>query len=176
MEEDNKSLQIKEEIVQEKFRQFLVRNDAASMFVLAFPDDFVVGKDNHGICYTINVLKDDNNHWNVWEYIGNEVFMVFFKAEYHDVRCFERQEDAYINAAKRCGLDISIEDISYDENDITDILDTIKSAKEYYEKILRFFCRGNADKLTNKYHILCEYENEMLTDKPKTFLKEKGDQ
>ena len=156
---------IKEEILQEKFRQFIVNNNVAMFFVIAFVDDFKVGKDNHGVWDTINILKDDDNYWNVWEFNGVEKFMGYFEAEYSDIKKFNNQEDAYVDALNRIGIEINKEEFFYDENDTVDILNTIHSAKEYPLRIITLYRERNVNKLINRYNLLDNYEKELKSNK-----------
>lgn len=152
--------QIHEEITYEIFRQLLIKNNIEKDYMILFEDDYKFKADEYspfgGI---VNIFKDDNNIWNVWEDEIYEIFMGYFRGLHTDIRQFSSQVEAYIDAAKRRNLNISKEDLAYDVKDIQYMLSIIQSAK-----IFLLFGSGiyNSNKLAQRYQMLLTFENELL--------------
>ena len=71
--------QIHEILVQELFRQLIIKNNIANDYHIVFLDNFELKKDEYAPFYDkVNIFKDANNIWNVWEDVEYEVFMGHF--------------------------------------------------------------------------------------------------
>ena len=157
--EDELKIIFHEEIIQEIFRQLLIKNGIASDYVLLFEDNFKLIDECKGVSGTVNVFKNQNSEWNVWE--------VYDDGENYNIANFDNQIDAYIDAAKRRGLDISIQDFTYDENDIQSILNIIQIAKKYLKFGIDFYQAENVTKLIQRYSVLEKYEKEFINNNNK---------
>ena len=149
------NIKIHEEIIQEIFRQLLIRNNIASDYFIVHEDDFEFKKDEYGpFGGAVYIFKDNDNIWNVWEDVDFEVFMGYYKGRHVDLKQFDSQEEAYIDAAKRRGLIISKQDLTYDVNDSKIMLNTIESAKNFLKIVIDFPFPRNVDKLIQRYSLL----------------------
>ncbi len=152
--------QIDEEITQEVFRQLLIKNKIAKAYRMIFDDKYEFNEDTYGPCgNTINIFKDNNNTWLVWEDVDYEVFMGYFGGKHIEVRQFDSQEKAYIDAAKRSRLHISHEDLMYDINNTDSMLDIVRSAKLFLKIAIDIY---NSSKSAQKYLLLETFEKELL--------------
>ena len=147
---------IHEEIIQEIFRQLLIKNNIANDYVLIFEDYFKLIKDKYkGVSGTINVFKDQNNMWNVWEIDGD--------GEIYNISNFENQIEAYIDASKRRGLSFNFQDFAYDENDVNNLLNIIESARSFLKVGIDFY-GDNATKLNQRFLLLGNFENKIIKE------------
>ena len=147
---------IHEEIIQEIFRQLLIKNNIANDYVLIFEDYFKLIKDKYkGVSGTINVFKDQNNMWNVWEIDGD--------GENYNISNFDNQIEAYIDAAKRRGLNFNFQDFAYDENDVNNLLNIIESARSFLKVGIDFY-GDNATKLNQRFLLLGNFENKIIKE------------
>lgn len=147
---------IHEEIIQEIFRQLLIKNNIANDYVLIFEDYFKLIKDKYkGVSGTINVFKDQNNMWNVWEIDGD--------GEIYNISNFENQIEAYIDASKRRGLNFNFQDFAYDENDVNNLLNIIESARSFLKVGIDFY-GDNATKLNQRFLLLGNFENKIIKE------------
>lgn len=155
---------IDEEIIQEKFRQMLIKKGIAEDYILLHEDDFEFREDTCGVSGTVGILKDDNDIWIVWE--ADDY------GTYYNITMSRSQINAYINAAKRRGLNLTHEDFKYDINDIDDMLDTIESAKEFLSSGIKFYSWNH--KLQKRYSQLDSFQKQLSnTSDEKVFKKER---
>lgn len=160
-----KQRKIHEEITQEIFRQLLINNGIADNFVLDYYDGFEFnGLDTKVIGNLVYIYKD-NDTWYVFDGIDKEVFIGYSTGKSENIKEFTNQKEAYIEAAKRRGVNVSKEDLTYAENDIKSILKIIKTAKKYLKRIVDFFESHGVDQITERYQLLEEYEKELITNK-----------
>ena len=147
-----KDEQLHEIILQEIFRKLLIENNIADDYVLVFEDCFEFKKEDYkGVAGTVNIFKNKNNIWIVWEIDAN--------GENYNISGFNNQIGAYIDAAKRRELNLNVQDFIYNENDTQDI---IKSAKDYLEHAINFYEQNNVTKLIQKYLLLEASENKTI--------------
>ena len=163
--------QINELLIQELFRQLLIINKIAEDYVLTFEDGFEFKEDgNTGVAGTISVYKDEDGVWYVWEDINKEMIFGYFQIEHHNIKHFDNQIDAYINAAKRRKVSLSIQDFMYDEKDNQNILDIIESAKSFISAAIDFYGNENSNKLIQN-HILLEKIEKQINEKKSLDIK-----
>lgn len=152
---DNPNYLINEELIQEKFRQILIRNKIAHDYVLVHEDDFVF-KPNEitSVEGTINIFKDSYNNWLVWNVIE--------RGENVNIRYFKNQIHAYIEAAERRNVTISLGDLLIDYNNTSDILETIQSAKSFLQVAINVYEVDNLSKLNERLLLLESFEKEFI--------------
>ena len=158
------SNEIHEEIINEIFRQILIKNDIADAYVTLFNDDYEYKEDELGpFGGMIYIFKDNDNIWNVWEDEPYEIFQGYIRGMHTNFKQFSNQEEAYIDAAKRMNINIPTDDLTYDVNDIKSLLEIIESATEYLKFGVDFFCLENKpSKLWYRYLLLKEFEKELI--------------
>ena len=156
--------QIHEEIVQEKFRQLLIKYNIADNYIIEVDDLFEFEKDNNeGIGGTINIFKDNKGIWNVWENIDEEIFCGYYKTTHYDIKRFNNQIDAYIDGAKRRDINLNLYEFEYDTNDIDGILKTIESAQDYLLAVINFYTPEFTTKIYKRYLLLNDFKKQIIT-------------
>ena len=162
--DNNKEIekQIHEELTQELFRQFLIKANIAQDYIIINDDTFKFKEDEYSPFYgTVNVYKD-NNVWIVWEDVEYEVFMGYYKGRHTNIKKFASQEEAYKDAVKRRGFNITTKDITYDEKDTQGIINIIESAKSFLKFVIDFNELENVNKLIQRYILLETFEEEII--------------
>ena len=156
------SKQIHEEITEEVFRQILINNRIANAYCMLFNDNYEYQKNELGpIGGMIYIYKDNNNIWNVREDEPYEIFQGYIRGEHTDFRQYITQNEAYIDAARRGNINISVEDLTYDINDTESMLNIIKSAKEFLKFGIDFYrLEDKQTKLWQRYLLLNEFESD----------------
>lgn len=164
--EDRKK-QICEDIVQGRFRQIIIKEGIFLDYALLHEDNFKFEENGHGVSGMIYVLKDDNGIWTVWE-------VDYETGAYYNVSRFDNQIDAYIDAARRRGLNLKLEDFNYDINNTDDMLNIIESAEDFLLAGINFY-QGHSAKLEARYALLHLFEKQLyLKDGSKKLSRKKG--
>lgn len=164
---EDKKKQISEEIVGEKFRQIIIKKGIALDYALLHEDDFKFEENGRGVSGMIYILKDDNGIWNVWE-------AVYESGVFDNIRSFDNQIDAYIDAAKRRGFILKLEDFNYDINNTDDMLNIIEGAEDFLLAGINCY-EGHSAKLEARYALLKSFEKQLyLKDGSKKLSRKKG--
>ena len=164
---EDKEKQISEEIVGEKFRQIIIKKGIALDYALLYEDDFKFEENGHGVSGMIYILKDDNGNWNVGE-------AVYESGVFDNIRSFDNQIDAYIDAAKRRGLNLKLEDFNYDINNTDDMLNIIEGAEDFLLAGINCY-EGHSAKLEARYALLHLFEKQLyLKNGSKKLSRKKG--
>ena len=91
--------------------------------------------------------------WNVWE-INDD-------GERYNISNFANQIEAYIDAAKRRGLNLNTQDFMHNENDVLNI---IESAKNYLKYAINFYEANGVTKLIQRYLLLEIFEKKIFNN------------
>ena len=87
---------------------------------------------------------------------------------------FDNQIDAYIEAARRRGLNLKLEDFNYDINNTDDMLNIIEGAEDFLLAGINFY-QGHSAKLEARYALLHLFEKQLyLKDSSKKLSRKKG--
>ena len=158
-------INVYEDIIQEKFRQMLIKEGIAGDYILLHEDDFEFREDNCGVFGTIGIFKDSNDIWIIWE--------VDEYGAYYNIAIFRNQIDAYVNAAKRRGLNLFAEDFKYDMSDRDDMLSTIENAKDFLLAGFKFYdgLHQGQTKLQRRYLQLDSFEKQINNTNGKKLFK-----
>lgn len=164
---EDKKKQISEEIVGEKFRQIIIKKGIALDYALLHEDDFKFEENGRGVSGMIYVLKDDNGIWIVWN-------TDYENGAYYNIKRFDNQIDAYIDAAKRRGFILKLEDFNYDINNTDDMLNIIEGAEDFLLAGINCY-EGHSAKLEARYALLKSFEKQLyLKDGSKKLSRKKG--
>ena len=152
---NNKSFKIDkevhEELLQEKFRKILIENKIANTVIFKADGSFMFDASN---CICATYIYKDNDDWVVCDV--NE----------RGVRCniekYANQVEAYTNLAQRKGIKLDVSDISYDINNISDMLVTLMQAKVALLHTIMFYGKECTTKLQNRYLLLDEFEKNII--------------